>query len=463
MCAYNLFVYYPSDMAGIGIPGKKSRLIIERNSRSISSGHNAGLYGVCLLGGSGAKIYDVDGNSYIDFLSGASAVTLGYANQEIIEIYRTQAVQMHHSCYPYCPSSPAVRFAEELIAAFPDSRPLARKVLFGLSGSQVNHAALLCARRFTGRNKIISFKNTWHGSSGLAEEVTYFGRVVDPKAKDGEVIYLDFPSTPARYKKTLAATTDLLKHHDVAAIILECVQGDGGNVVPLPGALEALTELARAHGAIVIVDEVQSGNGRSGKYWEVEYFNILPDIITAAKGITSGYYPLAVAIGRADVLEALPRLAHLNTFTANPVACEIGSYVLRTISQPDFLRHVNEMSLLLRAGITKLIKKYPLFKEVRGFGLHLGLEMKPSASIDAALFGFLCLQYGLFVGYFGLHKEVLRLHPPLIITAAEIKQALQIMEFCAKKVVSGKIKDTTMQAYREFAVGLSGRSTEASF
>ncbi len=438
------------------IPGKKSQATMSRNSSAIISGHQAGLYGVCLYGGKGAMLQDIDGNEYIDFLSGASVVNLGYANTEIIDIYKKQALQIHHACYPYSPSSSAIKFAEDLLKTFPDKKSK-KKVLFGLSGTQVNHAALMCARSFTGKKKIVAFKNSWHGSYGLSKDATNFAGRGEILSDNEEVVYLDFPRNQELCVRALEQAKRIFAAKDVSAIILECVQGDGGNIVPVPGALEKIVKLAKKSGAVVIVDEVQSGNGRSGRYWEVEHFKFIPDLITTAKGLTSGYYPLAVVVGSAKVLESLPRLAHLNTSTANPVACEIASFVLNKINKSHFLKHINTVAKRLRHGLDELVKKYSVFKEVRGLGLHLGLEVNTSKDFDAALFGFLCLREGLFLGYFGLNKEVLRVHPPLIIEQKEIDKALQIIEKCAKKVVSKQIEKEILEAYKIFGVGLSGK------
>ena len=157
------------------VPGENSQHLLADSCRYIGISHHAPLYGTCLARGVGSTVYDLDGNRYLDLFAGASAVTLGYANPDIIRIYEEQARQMHHTCFSFSPTQPVVDLARELIATMPDAARR-HKVLFGLSGSDANNIAIKCAKNFTGRSKVVAFQNAWHGTSGFSRQATSFSQ-----------------------------------------------------------------------------------------------------------------------------------------------------------------------------------------------------------------------------------------------------------------------------------------------
>lgn len=439
------------------IPGSNSKQLLKKIFTHVGTTHYGGLYGVCIARGEKSCIYDVDNNKYIDLLSGGSVMNLGYSNKEILDIYHRQASTIPHTMFVYSPNEEAFTVSKLITEIFPfgTTSRFAVKTLFGLSGSDANDAAIKCARKFTGKKRIISFKNGWHGSTGLAQQANGFSgaqRGVFSKSK--EFLHLPFPSTEATAGYVVERITKELRTQEVAAVLIECVQGDGGNLLPHGFILEEIALLAKSFGAVFIVDEVQSGNGRTGKYWASEHFGFVPDIITTAKGVTAGYYPFSVCMGRSEIIESLDKAQHIYTFSANPVACAIATHVIGVIRTKEFLSHVQHMAALFRKYLVPLKKKYAFVKGVRGYGLQMGLEIIPQGFFSAGLLGFLCAERGVYPGYFGAQNEVLRIHPPLTISAREVRISCEMISDCVELIERKSVSSKTIERYKRYAVGL---------
>jgi len=436
------------------IPGPKSTQMIQRANNAIASTQYIGCFGITLSSGKGNYITDVDGNTYLDFLSGASVVTLGYGREDLIQTYADAARKLQHSCYPYSPNEESIHFAESLIKVTPGA--FDKRVLFGLSGSDSIDAAIKIARKYTGRKNIISFNNGYHGSTGLSLaangfEVFHAGLFLD----DG-FDKVDFPATNEEAERTLSAIENLLKKGNVAALITETVQGDGGNIVPPQGFHKSLADLLHQYQAVYVVDEVQSGSGRSGKWWECEHFDIIPDILCTAKGITSGYAPLSACVARREMAETLTKAQHLFTFSGHLPSCAVAEKVFSILSKEKLLENAAIRGKQLKQGLEKLVGVYPCAKEVRGLGLHMGFEVIDTRDQTplGGLFAFRCVEKGLYPGYFGPTNNVMRLHPPLTINQEEVQYAVDVISAVVEEWETRRFPQETIQRYRQFSVGL---------
>ncbi|MCL4562739.1 MAG: aspartate aminotransferase family protein [Chloroflexi bacterium] len=436
------------------IPGPNSQAMVARMQKLIPYAEYSGLFGVALESGSGAYLTDVDGNVFLDFLAGASAVSLGYGRQDVIDAYVRTAGRIQHSAFGYSPTQEALDLAQKLIDITPGDH--AKQVLFGLSGSDSVDAAIKIARRYTGKPRIISFRGGYHGSTGFSISANGFGSLQKGLFLGENHSMLKFPSTPVEAEETLEAVEQLMKAGDVAGVVTEPIQGDGGNVEPPQDFHQNLSALAHRYGAIYAVDEVQSGVGRSGCWWEIETFGVVPDILCTAKAISSGYIPLSACIARQEMAASLGKAQHLFTFSGHPPACAVGLKVLEVIEKEDLRRNAEERGIQLRRGLQSLVDRYPSARQVRGRGLHVGFEVRDGKSNQAlgGLFAFRCVEKGLYPGYFGESNNVVRLHPPLIVTAEDVQFAIGVLTDVVEEWETGRFPQETVMSYSRNSVGL---------
>lgn len=436
------------------IPGPNSQKLVDQAMQVIAKAQYAGLMGVTLQSGQGAYITDSDGNVFLDFLAGASAVCIGYSRKDIIDVYAKTAGKIQHTCFPYSPNEDAIKFAQKLVEVTPGS--FEKRVLFGLSGSDAVDAAVKIAQKSTNHPRIISFRGGYHGSTGFSLSANGFEGLQKGLFLSDYFSMCDFPRTPNEAERSLEQVENLLKKGDVAALITECIQGDGGNVEPPPDFHKALAALVRSYGAVFIVDEVQSGAGRSGKWWEIETFGVTPDIICCGKAITSGYIPMSACIARAEMADTLSKAQHLFTYSGHPPSAAIGLKVFETIEKENLLQNATQRGEQLRKGLQELVDKYPFAKQVRGRGLHMGFEVYDELKKMplGGLFAFRCVEKGLYPGYFGSQNEVMRLHPTLIITEEEMKFAVETITAVVNEWATGKFPEDTITNYRKYSVGL---------
>jgi 4-aminobutyrate aminotransferase len=436
------------------IPGPKSTKLVRRMLKSIGLANYAGLYGIVMSKGQGCYLTDIDGNTYLDFISGASNVILGYGRTEVIKAYADQANKIQHSCFVYSPNKPAVELAEKLIQITPGKFP--KKVLFGLSGSSSIDAAIKAARRYTNKPGIIAFRNAYHGNTGLSLQANGFPGLQKGLFLGKDFYFVDFPTTSKEANKTLKTIEKLLKNKKIAAFITEAVQGDGGNKVPPIDFHKKLINLVHRYKAVYVVDEIQSGAGRSGRWWEISYFGVDPDILVCGKGIASGYAILSACIGRQEIIDSLDKAQHVFTYQAHDASCAAVLKVLKIIEKEKLRENAAKMGNLLISNLQSLVNSKSCAREVRGFGLHLGFEVRDRKTNKplGGLFGLRLVEKGLYPGYFGANNEALRLHPPLIINKQQILWAAQKIAEVVHEWDSGKFPKETVKKYSKVGLGL---------
>ena len=436
------------------IPGPKSQDLVTRAMDVIAKAQYAGLFGIAVTAGQDAYITDADGNTYLDFLAGASAVSVGYGRQDVIDVYAKTALKIQHSCFPYSPNEEAIQFANKLIQVTPGN--FEKRVLFGMTGSDGVDAAIKIARRYTRRPRVISFRGGYHGSTGFSLSANGFEGLQKGLFIRDDFVMIDFPRTNAEAEIALDRIEELLKQGDVAALITECIQGDGGNVVPPPDFHKQAAELVHRYGSVHIVDEVQSGVGRSGAWWECQTYDLTPDILCCGKAITSGYLPMSACIARAEMAQTLDKAQHLFTYSGHPPSAAVAKKVFEIIEEENLIQNARERGEQMRAGLQKLVDQYPFAKEVRGRGLHMGFEVFDDRTNMplGGLFAFRCVEKGLYPGYFGSKNEVMRLHPPLIIDADEMQFAIEQISAVCEEWDKGTFPKETIQSYRKYGVGL---------
>lgn len=376
--------------------------------------HTYGRYDVALKSGKGAVAYDENGKKYIDVSSGIGVNSLGYCNDGWVEAVTKQAGTIQHmSNYFY--SEQAGNLAEKLCTLTGLS-----KVCFGNSGAEANECAIKIARKYSfdkygeGRNEIITLKNSFHG------------RTVTTLSATGQDVFHNyfFPFTEG-FSYVEAGDMNALKNavnKNTCAVMLELIQGEGGVNILDKYYVQSLVKFCNANDILVIVDEVQTGIGRTGKLFAFENYEILPDLVTVAKGLGGGL-PIGLCMCADKLRDVMSPSTHGTTFGANPVVCAGANYVLDTITADGFLDEVNKKGAYIEEKVSKLEN----VKNVRRMGLMIGIELESGNAHDIAV---KCVENGLLII---TAKDLLRMLPPLVITYEEIDEALKILETTLKE------------------------------
>jgi alanine-glyoxylate transaminase/(R)-3-amino-2-methylpropionate-pyruvate transaminase len=376
-------------------------------------------------------LWDEQGNQYLDCLSQNLCVSIGYNNPAVTTAVQQQAETIQHCTTMFFHPVPA-HLAEELTAKFPDSEDWV--VHFTNSGAEAIDFALLLARSHTGNNDILSLHNAYHGATFGAQSVTGIsGFRHNISLLNG----IQFVANPDQYRgihgpglqpylddidRTIRAGTS----GRIAGMFIEPIQGYGGIVSTPPGYLAGAFERVRDAGGICIVDEVQSGFGRTGKnYWAFQAEDVVPDVIVLAKGIGNGY-PLGAVVAKRHIAEAMADKFYFNTYGANPVSCAAGRAVLRVIDQCNLIENTSQVGSALLNVLKKMQQRYDIIGDVRGTGLMMAAELvkdrqskEPAADEMHQLFQY-TRKHGLVASKSGTHKNVLRICPPLCIQMEDV-------------------------------------------
>ncbi len=394
--------------------------------------------------GVGHRLYDTAGREYLDFANGIAVTALGHAHPRVTAAVHAQVDRLMGPVHAMGFSEPTVRLAAMLADTFPD--PL-DTVLFLNSGSEAIDGALKLARRVTGRPGIIAFRGAFHGRTIGATSVTTsslnYRTGYEPLLPG--VYFAPFPAAYPEFEGDEEAAsaaslavlhsllTTIIAPSQVAAIVIECVQGEGG-YHPAPASfIRALRALCDANGILLITDEVQSGFGRTGEMWAFQHASIVPDVVVLAKAIANGL-PLSAIVTSKALQEAWGRGAHGTTYGGNPVACAAGIAVLETIRDEDLVSNARLRGAELTGGLRELMAEHPSIGDVRGPGLMIGVELvadRASRSPDGALADAVAAraaEAGLLVLTCGPAHQVVRWIPPLDVTVPEIEEALRIFE-----------------------------------
>lgn len=424
------------------LPGPRARAVIERDRAVVSPSYTR-RYPLVARRGLGAVIEDVDGNRFLDFTAGIAVVATGHCHPRVVEAIQKQAARLIHMSGTDFYYEEMAELAEKLAAIAPGGGP--RRVYFGNSGTEAVEAAIKLARYATGREKFISFFGAFHGRTLGALSLTA-SRQIQKKGFGtllGGVYHAPY-AYPYRSGKTPAeCAADALNYiedtlfrmvlppGEVAGIIVEPIQGESGYVVPPVEFLRGLREIADRHGILLIADEVQCGMGRTGRWWACQHFDVVPDILTVAKGISSGM-PLSATIARADLMQWTPG-AHASTFGGNPVSIAAAMATIGLL-EGGMIANAAGIGALLVDRLRRWPQRYRHVGEVRGIGLMIGIEfVTDQESRERApelrdRIGDLAFERGLVV--LGAGPNSLRLSPPLCITEKQAELAADILEEC---------------------------------
>ena len=422
------------------LPGPKAKAIIDRDTQFVSPSYTRD-YPFVIARGEGAVVEDVDGNRFLDCAAGIAVNSTGVSHPDVVRAITEQAQKFIHMSGTDFYYEPQVRLAEDLASLVPiDGRV---RTFFGNSGTEATEAAIKMARYYTKRQGIIAFLGAFHGRSmgslALTASKAIQRRGFAPFMPG--VYHAPYPdayrfngSADECAEASLAYIRDQIFVHliapdEVAAIVVEPVQGEGGYIVPPKAFLQGLRELASQHGIVLVCDEVQSGMGRTGKMFALDHFGIKADVVNLAKGIASGL-PLGVSCAKADIM-SWPPGAHASTFGGNPVACAAANATI-TLLKDELIANAAAVGAHLRTGLNELQKKHPLIGDVRGLGLMIGIELvKDRTTKERAVEERNALVQAMFrrgVLILGAGKNAVRLAPPLVLSRTQADSVLDVLD-----------------------------------
>ncbi len=435
------------------IPGPRSQELQAERERYLPRGVFA-YHPVYPASGSGARITDVDGNTYLDFAGGIGVMNVGHSHPEVVAAIQEQAALYTHTCVHVLTPPPYVELARRLTEITPGN--FAKKTLLVNSGAEAVENAIKIARAATGRSGVISFENSFHGRTNLALALT--GKVRPYRQDFGpfapNIHTLPYPYV---YRCPQHSGTDGADCHEwrdaleqafltripaeqVAAIIVEPVQGEGGFIVPPAHFLPELREICTRHGILLIIDEVQSGFGRTGKMFAIEHFGVEPDLMLLAKSLAGGL-PLAAVVGRDTYMDAPLPGGLGGTYGGNPVACAAALAVLAIFEREGLADRGRVLGEQAMGRLEGWRERFPLVGDARGLGAMVAIELvtdrakRTPATGAAARILVEARERGLILIKAGLYDNVIRLLMPLVTTDEELAEGLDILE-AALDVVS---------------------------
>jgi 4-aminobutyrate aminotransferase len=412
------------------LPGPNGATLLARDKLYVSPSYTP-MYPLFVERGSGCVIQDVDGNLFLDFTAGIAVTNTGHCHPEVVAAIQDQAEKLLHMSGTDFYYRPQIDLAEKLAQVAPGRTP--KKVFFCNSGAEALEGALKLARWHSKRNRVVAFFGAFHGRTygamSLSGSKLVHRRGFSPLVPD--IHHVLFPKELGsegadRGQKLIAEIEDTIfkriaPPEEVAAIFVEPIQGEGGYHPIAPGCLPALRQLCDRHGILLVVDEVQSGMGRTGKMFAVEHFGVEPDIVCSAKGIASGM-PLGAIIAKATVMDWPPG-SHASTFGGNPVACR-ASLATIDLLEREYMANATARGEQLRAGLRDLATRRPELSGVRGLGLMTAVDLPSAAHREKVIQG--AFRRGLLL--LGCGETAIRFCPPLCVTAAQIETCLRVLD-----------------------------------
>ncbi|KRF26093.1 4-aminobutyrate--2-oxoglutarate transaminase [Phycicoccus sp. Soil803] len=425
------------------IPGPRSQALHARKVATVAAGVGTGLP-VYIERAAGGVLVDVDGNHLIDFGSGIAVTTVGSSAPRVVERVQRQVEEFTHTCFMVTPYEEYLAVCEKLAALTPGTHEK-RSALFN-SGAEAVENAVKIARVFTGRTAVVAFDHAYHGRTNLTMALTAknmpYKQGFGPFASEVYRVPMAYPYRWAgdrtrvadeAFEAFTAQVHAQVGEENVAAVIIEPIQGEGGFIVPPEGWLPRVADWCREHGIVFIADEIQTGFCRTGDWFACDHEGVVPDLITTAKGIAGGL-PLAAVTGRAEIMDAVHAGGLGGTYGGNPVACAAALGAIETMEAEDLCGRAREVEALFTGRLRALAEKFDVVGEIRGRGAMLAVELVTGAGDDTpnpgltARINAACHQQGLVTLTAGTYGNVLRFLPPLAIPDELLHEGLDVLE-----------------------------------
>jgi 4-aminobutyrate aminotransferase/(S)-3-amino-2-methylpropionate transaminase len=424
------------------IPGPKSTEALKRRTEATSGGLGMAIP-VVIERASDAILLDIDGNQIIDLGSGIGVTGVGNSAQRVVDRVIEQVQAFTHTCFTVAPYMNYIEVCEKLNAMTPGSHK--KKSLLVNSGAEAVENAVKIARHYTKRAAIVVFEHSYHGRTNLTMALTAknmpYKEGFGPFAPEVYRVPMPYSFHWVGDQATISQDAiDMVTHkidkeigaHNVAAILIEPIQGEGGFIVPPKGFLPALAKYSKDNGIVFIADEVQTGFARTGHMFAVEEEGVVPDMLVTAKGIAGGL-PLAAVTGRAEVMDSVHASGLGGTYGGNPIACAAALGAMETMEEENLVARARHIGEILGSALRELAKKYPVIGEVRGRGAMQAIELvepgtkNPNTAAMNAVVKY-CQSQGVLVLTAGTYSNVVRFLPPLVITDELLKDALSVLD-----------------------------------
>lgn len=439
---------------------EKSLDLVKRDAKVYPEFSRIPYYPLAIKSGRGAIIEDMDGNKFIDMLSSASSLNTGHSHPRIVDAIKEQLDKFISYTAAYTYSEPLVNLAEELIKITPGD--FEKRITYGLTGSDANDAMIKLARAYTKRKIIVSFIGSYHGSTYGAISLSAISlnmrRKIGPLLPDIEhirypecyrCVFKEEPETCSLecLNDFKIALNSYIPADEVAAIVMEPIAGDAGLVVPPQKYMDAIYKICKDNNILFVSEEVQQGFGRTGKWFCIEHFNIVPDMIVMGKSMASGI-PLSAVVARKEIMDSLDKPAHLFTMSGNAVSCVASLETIRVLRDENLLEKSRELGDYVKSRFEEMKKRYPIIGDVRGLGLSIGVDLvtdrdsKEGNKEAAAKICYRCWEKGIILIF--LASGVLRVQPPLVISKEELDRALDIIEESIVEYLNGVIPDEVL-------------------
>lgn len=425
------------------IPGPKSREIAAKKEKYVASPLEP-LAPYYIAKGEGAVVEDVDGNRMLDFTGGWGCLVVGYSPEPLVKAVKEQVEKYIHTDFTSIPYEPYAELAKLIAERAPGN--FEHQVAFFNSGAEAVENAVKIARGYTRRKGVIVFEGAFHGRTLLAMTMTHranpYKHAFGPFAPD--VYRFPYPNphknkySPKDFERILLENT---YPEDVAAVVIEPIQGEGGFNVPAEGFLEEVRRVTEKYGIMFIADEVQTGFGRTGKFFAIDNWGIVPDLISLGKSIAAGF-PLSAVVGNKKYFDALPKGSIGSTYGGNPVACVAGIEVIKMIDQLNLTERAKHLGKIIHEKFEEIRQRFPHVKDVRGIGTMRAIEFvkdehtwEPDTETCQAVIQE-ALRNGVLLAGAGLHRNIIRLLIPLVITDEQLIEGLEVIEKSIGKVTS---------------------------
>jgi len=386
-----------------------------------------------------AVVVDLDGNHFIDFTGGIGVMTIGHTNDQVVHAVSQQAAKVTHTLFAVAGYEPYIRVCELLAEHTPGDFP--KKSVLVNSGAEAVENAVKIARKYTGRTEVAVLHHGYHGRTNLTAAMNYnmhpYGTGFGPLAGSvhhapNSYPYTDHLSGAEAAERTITYLEKRVGASQIACLVVEPIQGEGGFIIPADGYLPALLEWCHTNGIVYVSDEVQSGMARTGTWFASEHFGIVPDLTTSAKGIGGGM-PIAAVTGRAEIMDSSHPGGLGGTFGGNPVSAAAVVAVFDEVTKRDLLGEARRVEKTLKPRLLELQTKHPVIGEVRGMGAMLAMEFtdpgthKPAPDVAKAVQTF-ALERGVLILTAGTFGNVLRFLPPVVITDEQLLDAVSVMD-----------------------------------
>ena len=426
--------------------------LYQRDTQALSRLQKLRFFPLAVTGGKGSYLTGEDGRRLLDFSASWGAVSLGHSHPAVRDAVNRVLTDQAGGSTLSAVNEPAVRLAETLLDRIPGAED--RRVWLGHSGSDANETVARAVVAATGRPRIISFAGAYHG--GTAGSMAISAHSVQKHAERAAGLhvipypdpyrpYADDPTGFRIVEALRTAFTEGCPPDEVAALFIEPIMSDGGLIVPPRGFMKRLTDLCRAHGILIVSDEVKVGMGRSGRFNCIEHEDVQPDFFVLGKGLGSGL-PLSAAIGPASVMDYAASFS-MQTLHGNPVCASAGLAVIETIERENLVQNAADIGAELRVALEQLAERHDMIGDVRGRGLAIGVELvtdrnsRTPASSETARVVYRAFELGLVLYYVGAYSNVLEITPPLTLTAHEAAEAVSILDHAISDVAQGRVSE----------------------